>query len=135
MAPTSKRPVVGVMAIVRRGENLLLVQRTQAATIGRWGFPGGHLEFGETLIEGAMRELFEETAVEAEPVAMLPAFEYIRDESHYVIVPILAEWKAGDGTAGDDAGAVQWTTVAELETGNLPILDNVVDLARLAFST
>ena len=43
------------------------MQRAQQPNAGRWGFPGGVLELGETVGEGAMRELLEETGVVAEP--------------------------------------------------------------------
>lgn len=130
----SQRPLVGVLAIVRRGERVLLAQRTQAATRGRWTFPGGHIEFGETLIDAAMRELFEETGVSAEPVGVMPALDYIRDNVHYVLVPVVADWREGDAIANDDAGDVRWVTIGELESGEFPLLDNVVRLAQTALS-
>ncbi len=134
------RPLVGVLAVVRRGPRVLLVQRTQAGTAGRWTFPGGHLEFGETLTAGAMRELLEETGVAADPSHLLPPLDYIRDgdgaapRMHYVLVPVVADWRAGEGAAGDDAGDVRWVTLAELEAGMLPLLDHVVRLARSALA-
>lgn len=126
------RPLVGVLAVVRRDARVLLVQRTQPGTAGRWTYPGGHLEHGETLTAGAMRELAEETGVSAEPVCVLPPFEFIRDTVHYVLVPVLADWRTGEATAADDAGDVRWLTLAELETAGLPLLDHVHRLAQLA---
>ena len=61
------RPIVGVLAVVLRDERALVVRRSNPPLAGRWGFPGGVLEFGETVAEGAMRELVEETGVVAEP--------------------------------------------------------------------
>jgi len=65
------RPIVAVLAVVLRGERALIVQRAQQPNAGRWGFPGGVLELGETVAEGAMRELFEETGIVAEPAGWL----------------------------------------------------------------
>src|SRR5436305_12582653 len=59
------RPIVAVLAVVLRGEQALIVQRAQQPNAGRWGFPGGVLELGETVAEGAMRELFEENGIVA----------------------------------------------------------------------
>ncbi|NEA56179.1 NUDIX domain-containing protein [Streptomyces sp. SID13666] len=56
---------VGVQAIVRVGDRVLLGLRANAFGAGTWGLPGGHLELGETLIEAARRELEEETGVRA----------------------------------------------------------------------
>src|SRR5436305_14608746 len=64
------RPIVAVLAVVLRGEapdtRALIVQRAQQPNAGRWGFPGGVLELGETVAEGATRELLEETGIVAE---------------------------------------------------------------------
>src|SRR5690242_17079301 len=65
------RPIVAVLAVVLRpmGQEMraLIVQRAQQPNAGRWGFPGGVLELGETVGAGAMRELLEETGIIAEP--------------------------------------------------------------------
>ena len=66
-----ERPIVGVLAVVLRGERALVVRRRNPPLAGRWGFPGGVLELGETVAEGAMRELFEETGVAAEAIGPL----------------------------------------------------------------
>ena len=61
-----------MLAVVLRGETqALIVQRAQQPNAGRWGFPGGVLELGETVGEGAMRELLEETGIVAEPAGVL----------------------------------------------------------------
>src|ERR1700738_3252455 len=69
------RPIVAVLAVVLRGAGsetrALIVQRAQQPNAGRWGVPGGVLELGETAAEGAMRELYEETQVVAEPAGWL----------------------------------------------------------------
>src|SRR5215211_1074288 len=75
------RPIVAVLAVVLRGEQVLIVQRAQQPNAGRWGFPGGVLELGETVGEGAMRELLEETGILAEPAGVLNVNDAItRDE-------------------------------------------------------
>ena len=56
---------VGVQAIVRSGERVLLGLRANTFGAGTWGLPGGHLEVGETLTGAACRELEEETGVRA----------------------------------------------------------------------
>ncbi|MFJ6898314.1 NUDIX hydrolase [Streptomyces hokutonensis] len=56
---------VGVQAIVRSGERVLLGLRANTFGAGTWGLPGGHLETGETLAGAACRELEEETGIRA----------------------------------------------------------------------
>jgi ADP-ribose pyrophosphatase YjhB (NUDIX family) len=136
----SGRPVVGVIAVVRRGDQLLLAQRSKGGYIGRWGFPGGHIERGETSIEAAMRELNEETGVTAEPQGVLTTLDEIgRDAAgvvtwHYVLIAVLADWRAGEAVAMDDAAGVQWVTLADIASGKVDVLPRVEPLARMAFS-
>ena len=45
----------------------------------RWDFPKGHVDPGETEIECALRELWEETGVKAEAIRLDPTFRYTLD--------------------------------------------------------
>lgn len=138
---SGERPVVGVLAVVRRGNQLLLAQRSKGSYKGRWGFPGGHLERGETVVAAALRELREETGVEAEARGFLTTLDEIgRDAGgivqwHYVLVAVLADWRSGDAVAADDAAAVRWATIDEITGGTVDVLVNVERVARLAFSS
>src|SRR5579885_3517882 len=77
-----ERPIVGVLAVVLRGDKALVVRRANPPMAGRWGFPGGVLKLGETVAAGAMRELFEETGVVAEPIGPLTVIDTIdRDDA------------------------------------------------------
>ena len=62
------RPLVGVIAVVCHRDRVVLVQRGKQPSAGMWGFPGGHLELGETALQAAARELHEETGVTALPL-------------------------------------------------------------------
>ena len=90
-----ERPIVGVLAVVLRGDRALVVRRANPPMSGRWGFPGGVLELGETVAQGAMRELFEETGVTAEAAGPLTVIDTIdRDEEgraryHYTLVSVI----------------------------------------------
>ncbi len=135
---TDERPRVGAIAVVRRGDQVLLAQRSKGGYIGRWGFPGGHIERGETAVEAAMRELREETGVVAEPAGVLTVLDEIgRNDAgevqwHYVLVAVLADWRTGDGVAADDAAGVRWATLAEIASGAFPVLKQVERLTRMA---
>src|SRR5215813_3423070 len=95
------RPIVAVLAVVVRGERALIVQRAQQPNAGRWGFPGGVLELGETVGEGAMRELLEETGIVAEPAGVLNVNDAIsRDDDgrvqfHYILIAVRGLWRSG----------------------------------------
>jgi 8-oxo-dGTP diphosphatase len=138
-----ERPIVGVLAVVLRGERALVVRRSNPPMPGRWGFPGGVLELGETVAEGAMRELFEETGVTAEAAGVLDVIDTLdrdaegRVRYHYVLVAMRGIWRAGEGVPGDDADEVAWVTRAEIvEQGLatapalLPLLDRALAFPR-----
>lgn len=140
MSTVPARPAVGVIAVVRRGNQLLLAQRSKGIYVGRWGFPGGHVELGESVVAAALRELQEETGVVADAIGPLTTIDEIgRDPQgdilwHYVLVAILADWRSGEGVAGDDAAAVRWVTLDDIASQAVPMLDQVEHIARLAFA-
>jgi 8-oxo-dGTP diphosphatase len=133
-----ERPVVGVLAVVLRGERALLVRRANPPLPGRWGFPGGVLELGETVAAGAMRELLEETGVRAESAGVLTVIDTIdrdaegRVRYHYTLVAVRGRWQSGEGVAGDDADEVVWLSRAEIVAQNLPTAPALLPLIDLA---
>ena len=114
------RPIVGVLAVVMRDDRVLVVRRANPPMVGRWGFPGGVLELGETVAQGAMRELIEETGVTAEAAGPLTVIDTIdrdpegRVRYHYTLVAVIGHWRSGEGVPGDDADEVAWLTRAEI---------------------
>src|SRR5579862_3586797 len=98
-----ERPMVAVLAVVLRGEEVLIVQRAQQPNAGRWGFPGGVLELGETVFHGAMRELREETGIVAEPAGILDVHDAIQRDAdgrvqfHYTLIAVHGVWRSGEG--------------------------------------
>ena len=114
-------PRVGVAAVVLRDNQVLLVQRGRDPGKGSWGLPGGMLELGETLAEGARREVMEECGVEIEVGPLVAVFEPIqRDEDgrlrfHYVVVDYLARYVTGEPRAGDDADDARWVDLDALK--------------------
>ena len=59
--------------IVMRGEEVLMIRDRY----GRWTFPKGHIEAGETAREAAVREVLEETGVQARPGVRLGQVGYV----------------------------------------------------------
>ena len=134
------RPIVGVLAVVLRGDKALVVRRTNPPMAGRWGFPGGVLELGETVAQGAARELLEETGVIAEPAGALTVLDSIQREDggrvryHYTLVAVRGIWQSGEGVAGDDADAVAWLSRADLLDQDLPAAPALLQLFDLALA-
>jgi 8-oxo-dGTP diphosphatase len=113
------RPFVGCLAVVRRDSRILLARRSVPPGVGRWGFPGGMQELGETVHRCAERELLEETGIIAEPVATLGVLDTIRRDDadrvkvHFALVVVLLEWRSGEGEPIEDATALGWFTPAQ----------------------
>src|SRR6202050_189654 len=128
------RPIVAVLAVVLRGDRVLIVQRAQQPNAGRWGFPGGVLELGETVTEGAMRELQEETGVVAEAAGWLNVHDAIsRDDEgrvqfHYTLIAVRGVWKSGDGVAADDAADCAWASRDDIVAGKFPTFPTLLPL-------
>ena len=134
------RPIVGVLAVVLRGDRALVVRRSNPPMPGRWGFPGGVLELGETVAQGAMRELFEETGVKAEAAGPLTVIDTIdRDREggiryHYTLVAVIGRWISGEGVPGDDADEVAWLSRDEITERNLPTAPALLPLIDLVLA-
>ena len=135
-----ERPIVGVLAVVLRERRALLVRRSNPPMPGRWGFPGGVLELGESVAAGAMRELYEETGVTAEAAGVLDVIDTLdrdgegRVRYHYVLVAVRGLWRAGDGAAGDDADEVAWLAREEILERGLPRAPALISLLDLALA-
>jgi ADP-ribose pyrophosphatase YjhB (NUDIX family) len=114
------RPVVGVGAIVWRGERVLLIRRGRPPRLGQWSLPGGAQQLGETLEAAIRREVREETGLELASVTFLTTVDLIdRDAEglvryHYTLLDFTADAAGGDPIAGDDAADVAWFEPGEL---------------------
>src|SRR5438132_12407753 len=134
------RPIIAVLAVVVRGEQALIVQRAQEPNAGRWGFPGGVLELGETVAAGAMRELAEETGIVAEPAGVLNVHDAVsrdaegRVQFHYVLIAVRGIWRSGEGEPADDAAACAWVTRADIAAGRYPTFPTLLPLFDLALA-
>ena len=63
-APKANSIVVAVTAAVRNAQGeLLLIERTDN---GLWALPGGAQDIGESVVQAARREVYEETGVDVE---------------------------------------------------------------------
>jgi 8-oxo-dGTP diphosphatase len=106
------RPIVAVGAVVMLDDGVVLVNRRNEPLAGRWTLPGGTLEVGETLEQGVIREVHEETGLQVEVGPVIKVFDRIeRDHEdrvrfHYVIVDYACRATGGALRAGSDAGEV-----------------------------
>lgn len=119
MSGRPSAPVVGVGAVVWRGDKLLLIRRGHAPRKGAWSLPGGRQELGETVEQTCLRELREETGVEVRLIEIAAVVDLIERDargvaSHYTVVDFAAEWISGEARAGGDADEVAWAARDDL---------------------
>lgn len=114
--PRSPVPAVGVVCL--RGGEVLLIRRGRPPREGEWSLPGGRIEWGESVREAALRELREETGVEAEITGLLDVVDGVfdgPDPRHYVLIDFAARWVSGEPVAGDDATEARFHPLDRIE--------------------
>jgi 8-oxo-dGTP diphosphatase len=114
-------PVVGVGAVVVRGEMALIVKRAHEPRKGEWSLPGGLLELGESLEHAARREIKEETSLDVVVGPIIETFDRVHRDAagriryHFVIVDFVCWSDEGEPIAGSDAEDAAWVTEGELD--------------------
>ncbi|MCL6282833.1 NUDIX hydrolase [Ruegeria sp. 2012CJ41-6] len=131
-------PRIGALAVVLRDGKVLLARRRNNPDAGLWGFPGGHVEWGETVLAAATRELREETGIHAEPIDYLTNLDLLQHgedgnvELHYLLVGVACRYVGGTLQAADDVSDAQWFDTRTVLAGELAMSARVPDLLGLA---
>ena len=132
----SVSPTLVASAACFRDGKVLIAKRLKPSL---WSLPGGRIEPGETPEAAAMRELFEETGVEAEIVALAGEREVVlKDEgggvaARFKIFAYAARWRAGEAAPGPEAAEVAWVAPEEIAAYNATegLLPIVMEAKRL----
>jgi ADP-ribose pyrophosphatase YjhB (NUDIX family) len=107
--------LIHVSVIVSRDNHLLLVQESKPDRYGRWNLPGGHLEQGETIVQGMRREVLEETGLDVEPCALVGVYTGFWEPDGHAIRFVAIATTDNEATAGHpEIIAVRWFTMDEL---------------------
>ena len=110
-SPMLPVPAVGVVCL--RGDEVLLIRRGTPPRLGEWSLPGGRIQPGERAADAALRELREETGIEARLTRLIDVVDGVFPEAglHYVLIDYAADWLAGEPVAGDDADEAAFMAV------------------------
>jgi 8-oxo-dGTP diphosphatase len=108
-------PCVGVVCL--RGDEVLLIRRGTPPRQGEWSLPGGRIEPGERAMDAALREVREETGIEAEITGLIDVVDGLFPEAgrHYVLIDYAARWLTGEPVAGDDAVDARFAPLDEVD--------------------
>jgi 8-oxo-dGTP diphosphatase len=129
--PIKNYPRVGVAVIIERDGQVLLVKRKNAHGAGTWALPGGHLEFGESLEECAIREIHEEVGVtiSGTSFAALTNDIFASEDKHYITI-----WMRGTLISGEpciaahrEVSEVSWFSWNDLPSPLFLPLQNLLD--------
>ena len=91
-ATAQVRVGVGVMVLGPGG--YVLLRRQSSHGEGEWSFPGGHLEYGESVLDCAARECEEELGVALKDAAVMPFFteDHFPDHHKHYITLYVTGW-------------------------------------------
>ena len=80
-----------VGGIIEKEGKFLMVQEAKKKCYGKWNFPAGHLEEGETIYDGAIREIFEETGCRVRLTNVLPIINTKLENVNFIFINFVAE--------------------------------------------
>ena len=131
------RPAVTADCVVITKEpepRVLLIQRGNEPFKGQWAFPGGFMNMDETAEQCAVRELFEETALNAKDIIQIGAYSKIdRDPRGRTVsvafLTIIDTAAAVEGQA--DAAKAQWFPLNALPDLAFDHNDIITDAIKL----
>jgi len=130
-----------VGAVIEDGEGkILLVKHVEGRGgfwQGKWICPGGKLKLGETIEEGIMREVREETNLAIKLTAPLVPFDRIVKEGeetrlHVIYIDYLAELVGGELKPASDVGQAIWVGKEELSEMWPELHDDTKRLLQIA---
>ncbi len=132
----SRWPRAAASAALIRDGAVLLVERGSPPFEGMWSLPGGAIEAGETAEAAAVREVREETGLDARIAGLAGVYDVIlhgKDgtlEAHYVIATYYGTASGGDPRPGGDARLARFASLAALD--ELPLTDGTLAVIRRA---
>ncbi len=129
----TERPKVGIGVLVLYKDRVLVGKRHASHGDGKWGFPGGHLEFGETAEACAARELFEETGLKATSIRRGPwTNDVIEESKHYITLFMIVDRFEGtlENKEPHKCEKWEWHFWDHLPA---PLFDPIVSLKKMSF--
>lgn len=115
---------VGLGVMIKDGSKILLGHRCKKAKDtggiyepGSWSLPGGKQEYNETILEGAVREVKEETNLDISNLEIFGVVDDIQPDRHYITVHIIANKYSGELKNLEPTKHSEWKW---FELNNLP---------------
>lgn len=124
-------PRVGIGVLIFNGNCLLLGKRKTKHGSDMWGPPGGHLEFGESFEQCAIREVLEETGVTISVPRVISITNdiFLKDDKHYVSIFLTAKYPQEQQVMNrepDKITAWEWVSIDKLPEELFLPLQNLI---------
>jgi ADP-ribose pyrophosphatase YjhB (NUDIX family) len=110
-------PKVAVGTICTGPGGVVLLRRAIEPGLGKWVFPGGYVDRGETAEHAARREAFEEIHAEIRLRRLLNVYSY--EGSPVIVIVYEAEVVGGQLSCGEEALEVRWFAQREIPWDDL----------------
>ena len=114
------KPNVTVAAVIEQDGKFLLVEEETAEGI-LFNQPAGHLEEGETLLEGVVREVQEETAYRFQPTELLGVYhwKHPKKDITYLRFAFIGGIEGHDPLQALDTGIIRacWLSLDKIRAG------------------
>lgn len=111
MQSDDKKVSVGVgVWIFNHQRQVLLGRRLSTHGRGTWALPGGHIEFGESPVDAAVREVKEETGLDILP-KNVSEFSYTNDifpDKHYITIHCYVDTFVGSPKPMEMTKCIYW---------------------------
>ena len=131
----NKQVRVGVGVIVKKEDKVIMFRRKVKHGEGYWCFPGGHLEFGESIEDCARREVMEEVGIKIKNLKIGPYTNNIfsEDDKHYITLFVIGDYDSGEviNKEPDKAEEIDWFDSAKLP---LPLFAPIKNLIEGGFN-
>jgi 8-oxo-dGTP diphosphatase len=116
---------VGVGVIIIEDGKTLLTQRIGKLGGGSYGSLGGHVEFGESLVEALQREAMEELGISLKDIEFLVCSNIRKYDKHYIDISFTAKIETGEPKImePDKIASLGWYPLDDLPS---PLFEPVV---------
>lgn len=123
---------IGAEIFIKKGDSILLGKRRNCYGADTWALPGGHLEYGETLIDAAKREMNEELDIAVTKMELLFVTEDIEEQRHYIHFSFLAQEYSGEIHCKEPSFCYEWKffEITDLPTPLFKPHENIVKKYR-----
>jgi len=121
---------VALALVFHDGRWLVARRKSDAHLGGLWEFPGGKLAANETPAQAAIRELFEECAVEATLLHVLDPVTYEYADRAVRLTPVICAWTSGEPQPLC-ADVCRWVSTEELVRLDMPRVNVTIIRAAL----